>query len=131
MYNITIIINYVWKQNRVIPMVEQIQQFKTVHGNISQNLNDPSESRIHQSLFLFSVGSNDILEFFDKFRKTNPDNATQEVQQFITTLMNQYQAHLQVCHVTFVVLTCDLSARVNEYKIKIHWKLFSLHGRIY
>lgn len=101
-------------------MVEQIQQFKTVHGNISQNLNDPSESRIHQSLFLFSVGSNDILEFFDKFRKTNPDNATQEVQQFITTLMNQYQAHLQVCHVTFVVLTCDLSARVNEYKIKIH-----------
>jgi hypothetical protein len=101
-------------------MAEQIQQFETVHGNISQNLKDISESRIHQSLFLFSAGSNDILEFFDKFRKTNPDNVTQEVQQYITTLMNQYQVHLQVCRLKFVLLTCDLSARVNEYKIKIH-----------
>lgn len=77
-------------------MAEQIQQFETVHSNISQILNDTAEARIHQSLFLVSVGSNDIFEFFGNLSKSNDDNATQEGQEFLTTLMNQYQAHLQV-----------------------------------
>lgn len=84
-------------------MAEQIQQFETVHGNISQDLNDTTEARIHESLFLLSVGSNDIFEFFDSLSKSNSGNVTLKVLEFMTNLMNQYQAHLQVCLISFLI----------------------------
>ncbi|KAJ1376879.1 SGNH hydrolase superfamily [Sesbania bispinosa] len=77
-------------------MAEQLQQFETVHGNISHYLNDTAEATINKSLFLISVGSNDIFEFFFNLTKSNPiNNITLEVQELMTTLMGQYQAHLQ------------------------------------
>lgn len=80
-------------------MAEQIQQFSTVRNNISQYLNGTADARINKSLFLISVGSNDINEFL-LFNVTNSSNAIQEVQAFLPILMGNYQAHLKVCHST-------------------------------
>ncbi|XP_061359899.1 GDSL esterase/lipase At5g37690-like [Gastrolobium bilobum] len=78
----------------VIPMGEQIQQFTTVHDNISQYLNGTGEDRINKSLFLISVGSNDILEFF-LYNASNSNNITLELQDLLTSLMIIYQTHLE------------------------------------
>ncbi|KAL2333868.1 hypothetical protein Fmac_015081 [Flemingia macrophylla] len=78
-------------------MAEQIQQFETVHGNISQSLNDTAEATINKSLFLISVGSNDILEFF-YFNLSNNHNfsdASLKLNKFSSMLRTTYISHLK------------------------------------
>ncbi|XP_027347980.1 GDSL esterase/lipase At5g37690-like [Abrus precatorius] len=85
------------KQNYidVVSMGDQIQQFKTVHDNISQYLNGSAEATINKSLFLVSAGSNDIFDFFFFNIDKNPGKSTLKVLEFISKLMSNYQAHLK------------------------------------
>ncbi|KAF7829020.1 GDSL esterase/lipase [Senna tora] len=76
---------------KVIAMGEQIQQFASVQGNISEYLNDTAEARVKNSLFLFSVGSNDIFEFF----AANPSANDTQIQLFLNTLITTYETHLE------------------------------------
>ncbi|KAJ7944089.1 GDSL esterase/lipase [Quillaja saponaria] len=79
---------------RVIPMAEQIQQFATVHSNITEVLlNDNAEAMMNKSFFLISVGSNDIFDFFASNK--NVTNDTQILQDFLNDLMSNYQNHLK------------------------------------
>ncbi|KAF2306325.1 hypothetical protein GH714_016449 [Hevea brasiliensis] len=74
----------------VIPLREQIQQFSTVRDNISALLGPENNAMLlSQSLFLISVGSNDI---FDYQRNTS---AKMTVQEFLDILQETYQNHLQ------------------------------------
>lgn len=77
-------------------MREQVEQFATVRSNISQILGGDAaaETLIQKSLFIFSVGSNDI---FDFFFPPNISHTEQELQGYMTSLMYNYQIHLKVC----------------------------------
>lgn len=70
-------------------MGEQVQQFATVCGNLSEALGGDAESKIRKSFFLISVGSNDMFEHF------NITHGTCE-QNFITSLITNYTTHLKV-----------------------------------
>lgn len=73
----------------VIPLREQIQQFSTVRDNITALLGPHNTAMmLSQSLFLISVGSNDLFQYQ---RSTN-----MPVQEFLDTLQLTYQNHLQV-----------------------------------
>ncbi|MED6150299.1 hypothetical protein PIB30_071068 [Stylosanthes scabra] len=80
----------------VVSMHEQVQQFKRVYKHISKYLNGSSgaQSRISKSIFLISVGSNDIFEFFVNATGSGA-NFTEVVPQFMSNLMDTYQSHLQ------------------------------------
>ncbi|KAL1323257.1 hypothetical protein HN51_033609 [Arachis hypogaea] len=80
----------------VVSMHEQIKQFKSVYSKISEYLNESSgaEKRINKSMFLISVGSNDIFEFFINATETGA-NFTEVVPQFMSNLMDTYHSHLQ------------------------------------
>ncbi|KAL4645653.1 hypothetical protein ACB092_02G250000 [Castanea dentata] len=78
----------------VIPMREQVEQFATVRSNISQILGGDAaaETLIQKSLFIFSVGSNDIFDFFSP---PNVSHTQQELEDYMTFLMYNYQIHLK------------------------------------
>ncbi|MED6147218.1 hypothetical protein PIB30_042095 [Stylosanthes scabra] len=81
----------------VVSMHEQVQQFKRVYKHISKYLNGSSsgaDSRINKSIFLISVGSNDIFEFFVNATGSGA-NFTEVVPQFMSNLMDTYKSHLQ------------------------------------
>ncbi|KAF5453841.1 hypothetical protein F2P56_023559 [Juglans regia] len=72
----------------VIPMRDQVQQFKTVHSNLSEAMGGSPDNIISKSFFLISVGSNDIFEYFAL-------NKTQTLEEFIATLIDNYRTHLK------------------------------------
>ncbi|XP_077246126.1 GDSL esterase/lipase At5g55050-like [Tasmannia lanceolata] len=76
-------------KGEVIPMAMQIQQFSTVYSNLTYRLGTPGTNRfLSRALFLISVGSNDIFEFFGI--PTGPKNAT----AFLTSVIAKYDDHL-------------------------------------
>lgn len=69
-------------------MGEQVQQFATVGSNLSEALGGDAETKIRKSIFLISVGSNDMFEQF---------NLTHTCEQdFMTSLITNYSTHLKV-----------------------------------
>lgn len=70
-------------------MREQVQQFTTFHGNLLEAMGGSPENIISKSFIVISVGSNDIFEYFVL-------NRTQTLEEFITTLMENYQTDLKV-----------------------------------
>ncbi|KAL6274168.1 hypothetical protein ACE6H2_024860 [Prunus campanulata] len=73
---------------KVIPFGEQVEQFATVRNKISELLGEEAAAaNISKSLFLISVGSNDILEHFAY--------NSQSGQDYITTLMSTYESRLR------------------------------------
>ncbi|ONH97224.1 hypothetical protein PRUPE_7G177600 [Prunus persica] len=72
---------------KVIPFGEQVEQFAIVRNKISELLGEEgAAANISESLFLISVGSNDILEHFAY---------NQSGQAYITTLMSTYESRLR------------------------------------
>ncbi|KAL3723668.1 hypothetical protein ACJRO7_035782 [Eucalyptus globulus] len=79
--------NRTWGE--VIPMVQQVQQFATVQGNITWLLGQNESAKFfNSSLFFISVGSNDI---FDHYLY---DNATVSQPELMAALQSNYTAHL-------------------------------------
>ncbi|KAK7360277.1 hypothetical protein VNO77_02260 [Canavalia gladiata] len=79
----------------VVPMEDQIQQFTTIHGNMSQYVNESNaKAIINKSLFLVSVGSNDLFEFFYFNASKHPNNFTLVVE-FMNNLASNYQVQLK------------------------------------
>ncbi|PRQ47279.1 putative triacylglycerol lipase [Rosa chinensis] len=76
------------KYKRVISFGEQVQQFSSVRSNISELLGASAVANISKSLFIISVGSNDIFEHYDA-------NDTSTGQNYITTLISTYETHLR------------------------------------
>ncbi|KAK6922533.1 GDSL lipase/esterase [Dillenia turbinata] len=73
---------------KVITMNEQIQQFETVRGNISEVMGEKgAASLVSRSLFLFSIGSNEILESFSVNDSSFP--------VYMTTVMNKFEHQLK------------------------------------
>ncbi|OAY57626.1 GDSL esterase/lipase At5g45670 [Manihot esculenta] len=74
---------------RIVPLKEQIQQFEAVRGNISSDLNDPKEAAklLSNALYIFSVGSNDIL---DPIRL-----GTNLTDKLLCDLRSSYRQHLE------------------------------------
>ncbi|MED6147217.1 hypothetical protein PIB30_042094 [Stylosanthes scabra] len=80
---------------RVISMGEQVEQFSSVCSNMSEYLNaSAAESIINKSLFLISVGSNDVNEFLF-FNVSNSSTLIHQLQQFLPFLMDNYQTHIK------------------------------------
>lgn len=75
---------------RVISIAEQVQQFEKVHQACSKVLNKQAQLRISKSLFLISVGSNDIFEYF-LYNQTQTHDG-----DFITSLLSSYESHLKI-----------------------------------
>ncbi|EXC35275.1 GDSL esterase/lipase [Morus notabilis] len=74
---------------RVISVAEQVQQFAKVRNAYTKLLGNQAEDRLSKSLFLISVGSNDIFEYFLY-------NQTQiKSENFISTLLYSYEYHLR------------------------------------
>nr|GMC52405.1 GDSL esterase/lipase At5g33370-like [Ipomoea batatas]GMD51503.1 GDSL esterase/lipase At5g33370-like [Ipomoea batatas] len=75
---------------RVIPLAQQLQQFQTVSRNLTQALGAAKAAAlINTSLYLISIGSNDLTEYF-KFPSPNTS-----VHQFIQKLMAAYAKRLK------------------------------------
>ncbi|XP_024185286.2 GDSL esterase/lipase At5g55050 [Rosa chinensis] len=79
-------------QRRVISFGEQVQQFATVRSHISELLGASAVANISKSLFIISVGSNDIFEHFDYNYTSNPIVIG---QNYIATLISTYETHLR------------------------------------
>lgn len=77
-------------QKKVIPMGEQIQQFTTVHGNLSAVLGrSTTQYVLAKSVFFITVGSNDILTYYYS-------NVSTPFQEFIATLGYVYEGQIKV-----------------------------------
>ncbi|KAL6222203.1 hypothetical protein ACLB2K_005595 [Fragaria x ananassa] len=74
------------KWGRVICFEEQVQQFSSVCSKISELLGPNAIANISKSLFIISVGSNDIFEHFD---------AKHTGRKYIPTLISTYETHLR------------------------------------
>ncbi|XP_050371660.1 GDSL esterase/lipase At5g55050-like [Argentina anserina] len=74
------------KWGRVISFTEQVQQFSSVRSNISELLGASAVANISKSLFIISVGSNDIFDHFD---------ANHTGRKYISTLISTYETHLR------------------------------------
>ncbi|KAK1587661.1 hypothetical protein Q3G72_015526 [Acer saccharum] len=75
--------------NNTMSLGKQIQQFVTVHSNITE-LRGPEETAdmLSKSLFLISVGSNDILDFVHYNGRYSPPD-------FLTAIHSTYHDHLK------------------------------------
>ncbi|KAJ9128750.1 hypothetical protein P3X46_015813 [Hevea brasiliensis] len=75
--------------NAVIPLSQQIQQFKTVMRNITEVKGPNATAKIiAKSLYIFCVGAN---EFFDYMR----NKSTAPKEQFVASVLSTYQDHLK------------------------------------
>ncbi|MFS7970186.1 putative triacylglycerol lipase [Helianthus anomalus] len=77
--------------NKVICMEEQIQQFATVRGNITELLGSPKvvDDLLQKSIYLISIGSNDLVEYA-------LTHSPSDSKQFMANLTQAYAAHLTV-----------------------------------
>ncbi|XP_047320553.1 GDSL esterase/lipase At5g55050-like [Impatiens glandulifera] len=81
----------------VVPMSKQIEQFTTVHSNLTSLLgNNKARELLKQAIFSISIGSNDILGYF-------ATNSTIPKEQFIVALMITYRNQVKALY--------DLGAR--------------------
>ncbi|KAI4314624.1 hypothetical protein L6164_027512 [Bauhinia variegata] len=78
----------------VVSMADQIQQFATVRSNISEHLKSSADAdaMINESLFLFSVGSND---FFDLYYYNNNAVTEKMRQDLLKNVIARYENHLE------------------------------------
>ncbi|CAL9044911.1 GDSL esterase/lipase At4g16230-like [Musa acuminata AAA Group] len=75
-----------------ITMTKQIQYFSTLRSNImTQIATEPTYHLLSKSIFLISSGGNDIFAYFTKNNSPN----TTEKDQFVATLVSQYENHLK------------------------------------
>ncbi|KAJ0904701.1 hypothetical protein HanPSC8_Chr07g0285321 [Helianthus annuus] len=72
-------------------MEEQVQQFATVRGNITALLGESKgDGLLQKSMYIFSIGSNDIMEYlFSPLKTMTPE-------QFVINLTDAYAIHLKV-----------------------------------
>ncbi|XP_062077230.1 GDSL esterase/lipase At5g55050-like [Humulus lupulus] len=78
---------------KVVPFSEQVRQFGTVRKAYKKVLGGvAAEKRLSNSLFLISVGSNDLFEHFI-FNYNRSDPKAQ--QTFINSLLTSYENHLR------------------------------------
>ncbi|KAK9067429.1 hypothetical protein SSX86_014758 [Deinandra increscens subsp. villosa] len=72
-------------------MEEQVQQFATVRGNITDLLRSPKAVNdvLQDATYILSIGNNDVIEYAATFKKTPPDPI-----HFIANLTQAYAAHL-------------------------------------
>ncbi|GMN28818.1 hypothetical protein TIFTF001_002189 [Ficus carica] len=75
---------------RVIPIAEQVQQFAKVRQVCSKALKNQTQARFFKSLFLLSVGSNDLFEYF-LYNQTKTNSG----EDFIAHLLSSYETHLR------------------------------------
>ncbi|CAM8995971.1 unnamed protein product [Rhodiola kirilowii] len=74
---------------QVIPFSQQIDQFTTVYSNISEALgSEAAGDFVKKSIFLFSIGSNDILEYYQF-------NSSMNYHTFLIKLVNEYKTYLK------------------------------------
>lgn len=79
---------------KVVPMREQIQQFSTVCGNLTEILGtEAAADMLSKSLFLISVGGNDLFEYQLNMSKNDPN--LPEAQELLRILSSTYQIHLR------------------------------------
>lgn len=73
-------------------MSQQIQQFSTVCGNITEVLGSPaaSDHLISNSLYIISAGSNDIFDYL------SPNSVITTPESLISNFYGNYSTHLQV-----------------------------------
>ncbi|KAF5798593.1 putative triacylglycerol lipase [Helianthus annuus] len=71
-------------------MEEQVQQFATVRGNITALLGESKgDGLLQKSMYIFSIGSNDIMEYlFSPLKTMTPE-------QFVINLTDAYAIHLK------------------------------------
>ncbi|CAK7355609.1 unnamed protein product [Dovyalis caffra] len=78
----------------VVWLREQIQQFSTVRGNITEILGPEAAAKmLSKSLFLISVGGNDLFEYQLNVSKNDPN--LPQAQELIAILSSTYQIHLR------------------------------------
>jgi phosphoenolpyruvate-protein kinase (PTS system EI component) len=76
-------------------MREQIQQFSTVCGNLTEILGtEAAADMLSKSLFLISVGGNDLFEYQLNMSQNDPN--LPEAQELLRILSSTYQIHLRV-----------------------------------
>ncbi|OVA16018.1 Lipase [Macleaya cordata] len=75
---------------KVVSLGEQIEQFETVRGNLTELLGSAAatDAFLSESLFFISVGSNDIFDYF-------LDNTKPNMSEFMTKLSRTYEEHLK------------------------------------
>ncbi|KAF8405488.1 hypothetical protein HHK36_010395 [Tetracentron sinense] len=74
---------------RVIPLGEQIQQFATVRNNLTAVMGPAAtESLLSKSVFLISIGSNDIFNYYSS-------NGNSNKEEFLIALKSKYEDHLK------------------------------------
>ncbi|KAH8508136.1 hypothetical protein H0E87_010318 [Populus deltoides] len=79
---------------KVVPMREQIQQFSTVCGNLTEMLGtEAAADMLSKSLFLISVGGNDLFEYQLNMSQNDPN--LPEAQELLRILSSTYQIHLR------------------------------------
>lgn len=82
------------QQGNVVSFGKQVQQFRTVRNNISESWGAGGLANISKSMFIISVGSNDMFELF----AANKYNLTKKTEQdFLSRLISSYETHLRVC----------------------------------
>ncbi|KAL6222202.1 hypothetical protein ACLB2K_005594 [Fragaria x ananassa] len=76
----------------VVSFGKQVQQFRTVRNNISESWSAGGLANISKSMFIISVGSNDMFELF----AANKYNLTKKTEQdFLSRLISSYETHLR------------------------------------
>ncbi|KAF9682130.1 hypothetical protein SADUNF_Sadunf05G0076200 [Salix dunnii] len=79
---------------KVVRMKEQIQQFSTVCGNLTEILGaEAAADMLSKSLFLISAGGNDLFEYQLNMSKKDPN--LPEAQEMLRIISSTYQIHLR------------------------------------
>ncbi|XAR72659.1 Triacylglycerol lipase [Bertholletia excelsa] len=77
---------------QVVPLSEQIEQFVTVHNNLTALRGSKATGKLlSKSIFCISVGSNDIFGYF-------LSNSSIPKKQFFSTLLCQYEADVKALY---------------------------------
>jgi phospholipase/lecithinase/hemolysin len=86
------LLNITSKSLKVVPMSEQVNQFLTVRRKLAGRMGESStEYMLSKSVFIISIGSNDIIEYFDT-------NNPMPKEQFITALMASYESQIKALY---------------------------------
>lgn len=81
-----------------------------VYGNITEAIgSEPARNLIQKAIFLFSIGSNDIVEYYQFNSSIKPD-------LFLTILVSQYEIYLRVSQ--YSVLNLNVCCKISLFIIK-------------
>lgn len=111
-------------QTEVVSLGNQIQQFATVRGNITAILGPKTTGAVlSKSLFIISIGSNDLFEKGSEFMEPFSNTTMKHLQ--IT-----YQNHLKVCAWSIIIfctyfyfLSIWLVKKLHIYELQNLYKL--------